>query len=88
MGDKILLKLTPGELMACQLSLKLIEQRTFELGLIKRGHQHLWNELAKRYGIADKKLRLDYETGIILEMPEPKKLKNSKKETTDVGCDA
>jgi hypothetical protein len=73
MGD-ILARLSPGQLKACQLSLKLIDDKILELGLIKRGHKHLWNELAAQYGIADKKLELDYTTGLIMERTQPEKV--------------
>ncbi len=77
MGE-ILARLSPDQLMACQMSLKLIDDKTFELGLIKRGHQHLWNNLAAQYGVKDKKIELDYTTGLIMERPETKPIEGDK----------
>ena len=58
-------KLTADQLMACRMGLDLISRLSFDLGMAKRGHQHLWNELADQYGFAGKKIQLDYETGAI-----------------------
>jgi hypothetical protein len=74
MGE-ILARLTPDQLKACQLSLKLIDDKAMELGLVKRGHQHLWNELATRHGVVGKKIEIDYTTGLIMERAEVEKPK-------------
>jgi len=79
MGD-ILARLGPDELKACQLALQLIDNKSLELGLIKRGHQHLWNSLAVKYGVSDKKIELDYATGLIMERPELKRPVNGGEE--------
>jgi hypothetical protein len=69
MGE-ILARLTSDQLTACQLSLKLIDDKAMELGVLKRGYQHLWNELATRHGVAGKKIEIDYTTGLIMERAE------------------
>ena len=66
MGE-FLVKLEPAELQACRVALKVISEKTQELGLIKRGHQHLWNDLAEKYHIVGKKIEIDYETGLVME---------------------
>lgn len=65
MGE-IIKKLHPDELKACQMSLELINKLAFELGIVKRGHQHLWNELGEKHGFhPDEKLVVDYQSGYI-----------------------
>jgi hypothetical protein len=64
MGD-IVGRLTPEQVMACRMSVEMINRLAFELGIAKRGHQHLWNELAIQYGFTGKKIQCDYETGTI-----------------------
>jgi hypothetical protein len=68
MGE-FLLKLMPEELQACRVALTVIKEKTTELGLIKRGHQHLWNDIAEKYGIVGKKIEVDYDTGLVIEKP-------------------
>ena len=69
MGE-FLVKLQPAELQACRAALNVINQKTQELGLIKRGHQHLWNDLAEKYDMVGKKIEIDYETGLVMEKEE------------------
>ena len=64
---KFLVKLSPAELQACRAALKVINEKTQELGLVKRGHQHLWNDLAEKYSFVGKKIEIDYETGLVME---------------------
>lgn len=71
MGD-ILARLKPDELKACQLAVKLIEDKILELGVLKRGHKHLCNELMMRHGVAGRIIEMDYETGLIMERPQEK----------------
>jgi hypothetical protein len=47
--------------------LQVIREKTTELGLIKRGHQHLWNDIATKYDLVGKKIEIDYETGLVME---------------------
>jgi len=73
MGEKTIAVLSPDQLLACNMSLNLINDKAFELGLVRRGHQHLLNEMARIYGV-DKKVKMtfDYKTGVITaEDPEP-----------------
>lgn len=69
MGD-VLLRLNRAELDACRSALKLINDKAFELSYLKRGHQHLWNELAEKHGLVGKKIEIDYETGLVMETDE------------------
>ncbi len=69
MGE-FLVKLMPEELQDCNRALQSIRQKTLELGLIKRGHQHLWNEIAEKYNLVGKKIEVDYETGLVMERTE------------------
>ena len=69
MGE-FLVKLMPEELQDCRAALTIIKRKTLELGLIKRGHQHLWNSIAQKYEIMGKKIEIDYETGLVMERTE------------------
>jgi hypothetical protein len=64
MGDD-LIKLTRDELGACKAAWELIQRMTFELGMFKRGHQHLWNDIGAKYAVTGKRMELDYETGLL-----------------------
>ena len=66
MGE-FLVKLMPEELQACRSALNMINDKKLELGLIKRGHQHLFNDLAHKYNMVGKKIELDYETGLVID---------------------
>ena len=70
MGE-FLVKLHPDDLKACQMSLQAMDTRALELGLIKRGYQHLWNEFSQKYGLVGKKIDFDYATGLVMEKTEP-----------------
>ena len=74
MGE-FLVKLQPVELQACRNSLKIIRDKAEDFGLLKRGHQHLWNDLADKYNIVGKKIEIDYETGLVMERSEPDEVK-------------
>ncbi len=79
MGEQTVVVISPDELAACNKALDLINTKTLELGLLKRGHKHLWNELARKYGV-DKKAQiiLDYKTGVMTaEDPAAKKTKKA-----------
>jgi hypothetical protein len=69
MGE-FLVKLLPAELQGCRAALSIIKEKTLELGLIKRGHQHLWNDLAVKYDIVGKKIEIDYDTGLVMTAKE------------------
>ncbi len=73
MGEKTIAVLSSDQLLACNMSLDPMNTKTLELGMLKRGHQHLWNELARMYVVDKKaKITLDYKTGVITaEDPEP-----------------
>jgi hypothetical protein len=60
------IKLTHDELLACKAAWDLIEKMTFELGMLKRGHQHLWNDIGVKYELTGKRMELDYETGLLM----------------------
>ncbi len=76
MGEQTIAVLSSDQLLACTLSLDLINSKTLELAMLKRGHQHLWNELARKYGVDKKtKIQIDYKTGVITaEASEPDKV--------------
>ena len=65
MGD-VIKKLDPGELKACQMALDLINRLAFDLGMAKRAHQHLWNEIGANHGLQlDDKVVIDYQSGYV-----------------------
>ncbi len=70
MGE-FLVKLMPEELQGCRAGLNTINQKTLELGLLKRGHQHFWNDIAKKYDLVGKKIEINYETGLVIEKLDP-----------------
>ncbi len=70
MGE-FLVKLMPEELQGCRAALSMINGKTLELGLMKRGHQHLWNDIARKYDLVGKKIEINYETGLVTEKTEP-----------------
>jgi hypothetical protein len=70
MGE-FLVQLMPEELQGCRVAVDIIKEKTLELGLLKRGHQHLWNDIAKKYDLVGKKIEVNYETGSVTEKSGP-----------------
>ena len=65
MGD-VIKKLKPEELKACQMALDLINRLAFDLGMAKRAHQHLWNEIGAANGLKPHdKVIIDYQSGYV-----------------------
>lgn len=65
MGENIK-KLKSEELKACQMALDLINRLAFDLGMAKRAHQHLWNEIGANHGLQpDDKVVIDYRSGYV-----------------------
>ena len=50
------------ELAALRAAMQETEQAQVRLGLIKRGYQHLWNEIAHKYGVSGR-MSINYKTG-------------------------
>lgn len=62
-------KFSEEELKALWRSIEQVRSTEFQLGLLKRGYQHLINELAGAKGITDK-VRVDFKTGSIYNVEE------------------
>ena len=66
MMEETIKKLKPEELKACQMALELINKSAFELSMVKRAHQHLWNEIGQAHGLQpNDKIILDYQSGYV-----------------------
>jgi hypothetical protein len=68
MGD-IVGVIPPEHLAALKESMALMNRLSLELGLVKRGHQHLWNEIGKQYQV-EGKIEVNYDTGVIRKIQE------------------